>query len=725
MFVTKTKVACSSVRESLPRALRRFLAAGIMLLVPVGVLASTLENIEYNPLPGERVQLTFSLSEPVNGDPLSFTIDNPARIVLDFPNTKNKFKHLPLSVDVGVMRDVMAVEAMGRTRVVLNLDKMAAYETQIQGNNYIVTVSSPTATVAAAKPLIERAQPRLKSTPLSHYEGNRIENVDFRRGAQGEGQLVVKLSDPHSPVDVVEQDGKIVLDFKGVQLPEKLRRRLDVTDFATPVSTVDAKQVGNLARLEVAAGGKYEQMAYQYQDTFTLDVKAVKDEEKNRESGHRRVSFSGEKISLNFQDIEVRAVLQLIADFTGLNMVTTDSVQGNITLRLQNVPWDQALDIVLRTKGLGMRQTGNVIMVAPMQEIVEREKIELENMQDKEKLSPLETRRIRVNYVKATDIAKLLSDEKNPILTKERGSVQVFAPNNILIVKDTGENLSRIVGLVKELDQPVRQVLIESRIVIANNDFARELGARSGLTSVKTQGDNFIGTTGSSEGTDLMVDQAGSNQRTNGSYFPISPPQVPDSLNFNVPVAGNAGRIALAILNSNFLVNLELSAIQAEGRGEVISNPRVITANQKEALIEQGTEIPYQTVSVVGGVGGTTIEFKKAVLSLRVTPQITPDDRINLDLRVSKDSVGQIFNGVPSIDTKEVNTQVLVNNGETLVLGGIYEQVRREQEEKVPLLGDIPILGHLFKTSSKRDDKSELLIFVTPKIIKDMAVMKH
>ncbi|MGB5623244.1 MAG: type IV pilus secretin PilQ family protein, partial [Gammaproteobacteria bacterium] len=542
------------------------------------------------------------------------------------------------------------------------------------------------------------------------------------RSEEGGGRVIVSLTDPSAVVEMRQEAGKIVVDFRDTALPTNLRRRLDVLDFATPVTTVDSITAGDGARLIIAATGDYEHFAYQTDEVFTVEVRPVV-KEKPEDLGiyDTGKSYQGQRLTLNFQDIETRAVLQLLSEVSGLNMVVSDSVTGNVTLRLRDVPWDQALDIVMATRGLDMRQIDNVMIVAPATEIAAREKQDLEARQDLQELTPLMSDFIQVNYAKAADLADLLQSGGDNSLLSERGTVSIDERTNTLLVYDTAERLVDIRRLVQTLDIAVKQVLIESRIVVVNDDFSRDLGVRLGVTYVDDRNDGLISVTGSGDGSDTIVQSGIDNLNNTGSISPVTVPGIAERYNVNLPIDNPAGRVALAILDSDYLIDLELQAAQSEGRGEIISTPRVITANQKEALIEQGVEIPYQESA---SSGATTTQFKKAVLSLRVTPQVTPDDRIVMDLQVNQDTVGQFVPSatgglVPSIDTRSVVTQVLVNDGETVVLGGIFETERRETVNKVPLLGDLPGVGRLFKSSSDQSNKSELLIFVTPKILRE------
>jgi type IV pilus assembly protein PilQ len=673
-----------------------------------------LTSITPSALPGERAEVTLRLSGPAP-EPDAFTTDNPARIVLDFPGVTNRLGSAVKSVSVGMLRTITAVEAMGRTRVVLGLVQPVAYKVRTAGDQVMLTLEGGTA----------EARPAPAPYEAAAAGGGAVTNVDFHRGTHGAGQVSVTFSQPVPTVDVREEGGKIVVDFPGVRLPAPLQRRLNVVDFATPVETIDTVQEGANTRLTVKAQGDYEHFAYQADKTFTLEVRPLTPQQLEA----KKKKYTGERLSLNFQDIEVRAVLQLLADFTDLNIVASDTVTGHITLRLKDVPWDQALDIILRIKGLGKRQEGNVLWVAPLAEIAAREKQELQAMKEKEQLAPLRSEYIQINYAKASDLAALLKAKENSLLS-ERGAVTVDERTNTLLVQDTADKLEEIRRLVAKLDIPVRQVMIDSRIVIANDNFARDLGVRLGVTATQTTGNKFLTTTGSisgpsSTGTNTIIGDAISNITNTGQPYPVTPPQPNDRFNVNLPATpqtGTAGTIAFGILGANYLVDLELSALQSEGKGEVLSNPRVVTADSQMAVIKQGTEIPYQSAS---SSGATSTSFKDAVLELDVTPHITPDDRISMKLKVSKDSVGQFvpsgFAGgfVPSIDTRSVETNVLVDNGETVVLGGIFEHTRTTSNHHIPLLGDIPLFGHLFRQDDVLNNKDELLIFVTPKIIKE------
>ena len=696
----------STMRARVKRALSVVSAAA--MLVATSAWAATLDNINFTSLPGDRVQLRLELSEPVGAEPLSFTIDNPARVALDFPGTALNVAQKSQNIGIGNTESVTAVEADGRTRVVVNLVNLVPYDIKSDGNIVTVTLEGGAADIAS------EVSSEVATLPGGATNAQ-INDIDFRRGAGGEAQVIIALSNPDVGINIREQGKNIIVDFVDTVLPEELDRRLDVIDFATPAKEIDTFAHGNGTRMVITPSGLYEHLAYQSDNVFTLELKPLTPAEEE-ELKKDKFGYTGERLSLNFQNIEVRAVLQLIADFTEFNLVASDTVSGNVTLRLKNVPWDQAMDIILKSKGLGMRQVGNVVMVAPQEEIAAREKLELEAQQQIQELAPLRTEFVQVNYAKAVDIAGLIKADENKLLS-DRGNVTVDERTNTLLIQDTAEQLSDIRGVVQALDIPVRQVLIESRIVIANEDFSKDLGVRFGYSQFNDQ-KNAALTNANGTKSDF-ISAVGGGIAGDTDYNGTTAFHTDGLENYIVDlgVAGPAAAFKWSIGRiGSYLLQLELSALQAEGRGEVVSSPRVITANQKEAVIEAGTEIPYQEAS---SSGATAISFKKAVLSLRVTPRITPDDRIIMDLSVNKDSVGQVFAGVPSIDTNEVSTQVLVANGDTVVLGGIFESEPRDDVTSVPFFGDLPYLGRLFKNTSVDSTKQELLVFVTPKILKD------
>jgi type IV pilus assembly protein PilQ len=692
--------------------------AGVLGTLPIQPARAAdgpkLEAIDVQPLPGQQVQITMRMSGPAP-QPLSFTIDNPARISFDLPGTTLALASRRIDVHTSGLDSILAAETKDRTRLVLNLDKLVPYDTRVDGNNIIVNLgganNATVSTGAAASAVPSRA-----ATAAAAQRA--IRSIDFRRSSDGAGRILVRLTDPHTHINLRQVGNQIVVDFDA-DLPKNLARRYDASDFGTPIGSFDASRIGTGTRIAINATGDYEQLAYQSDDQYVVEIQPQR---KAAAAQDDKPVYTGERLTLNFQEIETRAVLQLLADASGQNIVVSDSVTGNVTLRLQNVPWDQALDIVLRTKGLDKRKQDNVIIVAPQEELASREKADLAAKKDIQELAPLRSEYLQVNYAKATDMAGLVKSQGGTLLSA-RGSVSVDERTNTLLLQDTADRLADIRRLVATLDIPVRQVLIEARIVIVNDDFKRELGARVGYTTAQANGANGIWTTsGTAASTDTSIASALAN-RASGATGILTPTgaNAPLRYNVNLPVASPAGSFALGILGSNYIVDLELSAAQAETRAEVISSPRVITANQKEATIETGTEIPYQQSA---SSGATTISFKKAVLSLKVTPQITPDNRIILDLDVKKDSIGTITVtsggvNVPSIDTKEIITQVLMNDGQTVVLGGVLETQHRDDQTKVPYLGDIPILGNLFKTTTKTNNKDELLIFVTPKIVRE------
>jgi type IV pilus assembly protein PilQ len=707
------------------------LAAAFGLLTPVlaadapqaqAASAPKLEAIDTQPLPGQQMQLTLRLSGPAP-QPLSFTIDNPARISLDLPGTELDLPSRRIDVHSSGLDSIVAAPAKDRTRLVLNLDKLVPYDTRVDGNNIIVMLGSGQApSTGGGTPV---ASNRVSAGPVAPRS---IQGIDFRRGSDGSGRVIVKLSDPHMHINLRQVGSQIIVDFADAELPSKYMRRYNATDFGTPISDFDVTRVGNGARIAISAVGDYEQLAYQADDQYVVEVQP---QHKNAVAQEEKPVYTGEPLDMNFQDIETRAVLQILADASGQNIVITDSVGGSMTLRLSHVPWDQALDIVLRLKGLDKRKQDNVIIVAPQAELASREKAELAARKDIQELAPLRSDYLQVNYAKATDMAALIKSQGGTLLSA-RGSVTVDDRTNTLLLNDTADRLADVRRLVATLDIPVRQVQIEARIVIVTDDFSRQLGVRLGYSNNWTNGaQGIVSTTGTAAGQDTQAQTwiTGQNAIANAINAGTTPVPLPtigipaaiNRYNVNLPVPSPAGSIALGILGSDYLVDLELSAAQAENRGEVISSPRIITANQKEATISQGTEIPYQESA---SSGATTVSFKDAVLSLKVTPQITPDNRIFLTLDVKKDAVGQVVVtsggvNVPSIDTSSIKTNVLVSDGQTVVLGGILQVTHRDDTTKVPYLGDIPVLGHLFKSNSKTNNKDELLIFVTPKIVRE------
>ncbi len=695
------------------------------LLLFLGANASAqegnrLQDIQVQSLPGQRVELKLIMSDEAP-EPLAFTIENPARIALDLPNTSLGLTSRRRDVNLGPLNTILTAEANGRTLVVMNLGSMVEYKTVRSGNTVTITLGDSDDYSAGTTQFVSASSSDDRSYAAP---GNRaISSVDFRRTRDGGGRVVIKLTDPSTPVDIRQEGGRVVAVFKDTSLPAELMRRLDVMDFATPVTTVDTLRTNLDTRIVISAEGKYEQLAYQSDNEFTIEINPAP-ETTDTESSlfSESKEYEGQRLTLNFQDIETRAVLQLLAETSGKNIVVSDTVQGNVTLRLRNVPWDQALDIVMTTKGLDMRQNGNVIMVAPAEEIAARETADLEAQLAISELEPMYSEFLQVNYAKASDLAALIIGETGgSSMLSDRGSLGVDTRTNTLLVQDTAERLQDVRRMVRTLDVPIKQVLIESRIVVVNDDFSRDLGIRLGVTTDDISSNSILVTSGTGTGannylgsiTDALNDPTGQTA--------VEFPALSERYNVNVPIANAAGRFSLALLKSDYLVDLELTALEAEGRGEIISTPRVITANQSEAIIKQGVEIPYQQSA---SSGATTIQFKEAVLELVVTPQITPDNNIIMDLRVSKDNVGELVASatggfVPSIDTRAVETQVLVNDGQTVVLGGIYETERRETVTKVPWLGDIPAVGVLFRSRQIVSEKAELLIFVTPRILTD------
>ncbi|MGQ9425030.1 type IV pilus secretin PilQ [Gilvimarinus sp. F26214L] len=738
MFITKKQIKLASSLNA--SSLKKVLLGLVCLGLSTGhAVANTLDDLKFSALPGDRfeVRMEFTDTPP---QPTGYTIEQPARIVLDFPGVNNGLEENRFPLSMSNAKSAMVLEGEGRTRLILNLAELASYSSRTEGDNtYIIQVgntgvavadnqatSTPpvsTAIVTDADAASEQQQRRASSGRAE------ITNIDFRRGDAGEGRVVVSLSSPQVNIDMQESGGAIELNFEGARVPADLANRYDVVDFATPVTYIDADNQASGAQVRVEASGEYDYLAYQSGGEYIISIKPLTEREiEERES---RFNYTGDRISLNFQDIEVRAVLQIIAEFTGLNLVTSDSVSGNVALRLDNVPWDQALDLVLKTKGLDKRQVGNVLMVAPAAEIAERERQELETEKQLEELAPLRTEYIRVRYANARELFNLFGGNSSGgqggggaggsggnttgTILSERGQAIVDERTNSIILTDTEEKIAQFRRLVDQIDIPIRQVMIEARIVIANTDFRKDLGVRWGGIGARMVNGNLVEVGGSTESLD--GDPGSPAEFFNGGETDLEEDMVVD---LGVG-ASNAATIAFDIITDNLLLDLELSALEDSGQAEIVSQPKVITGDKQQATIESGTEIPYQEASASGA---TSTSFKEAVLKLDVTPQITPDNNIIMDLIINQDSVGEIDldSGIPTIDVTQIETQVLVKDGETVVLGGIYQTEQQNGVTKVPFFGDIPYLGRLFKQTVNRTNKRELLIFITPKIMAETLV---
>lgn len=666
--------------------------------------------------------IRIETAQPLASVPAGFTIQSPARIALDFPGVVNAIGRNAIDINQGNLRSANVVQAGDRTRVVINLKQAASYQARTEGKNLIIVLERTEASAGTVAP------PPVFAANLNPNVAA-LRDIDFRRGDGNTGKVIVELPNNQVGVDIRQQGKTLVVDFLKTSLPEGLKRRLDVTDFGTPIQTVATAQSGDRVRMVVTPKGNWEHSAYQSDNQFVLEVREQKVDPGKLTQGP---GYSGEKLSLNFQNIEVRSLLQVIADFTNFNVVTSDSVTGAVTLRLKDVPWDQALDIILQAKGLGMRKTGNVLWIAPKDEISAREKQELESKASIESLETLRTQGFQMNYAKAADIATQLtasgsggSGASSARILSNRGSVISEPRTNQLFVTDIPSKLEQVQQLIAKLDVPVRQVLIEARIVEADDRFGRSLGVRLGGSDLRgirggdagyaVGGTNRIAFGGSYDAVSSTTLESENNMDTTNTSF------------VNLPSVGAGGFPAAAFAVSLFssaanrFLNLEISALEADGRGKIVSSPRVVTADQVKALIEQGTEYPYQTAT---SSGATALSFRKANLKLEVTPQITPEGSIILDVDVNKDSRGETTAAGIAINTKHVQTQVLVENGGTVVIGGIFEQTEIDDTTKVPLLGDIPVMGNLFKNRSKTSNKSELLIFITPRVISDRGVMR-
>jgi len=687
---------------------KRILLTVLSLLLSGYAFGVTMEDIEFSSLPGDKTEIRM-IFDGVPPDPTGYTIEQPARIALDLSGVMSGLpaKHHPLGS--GNARSVTVVEAGDRTRVIVSMGELVAYSSRVIGNSLYVLVGAEDDGLVSDH---SQETYTADSSSSSAYDEDFpiIEEVDFRRGENGEGRVIVRLSDVGVGVDVTSEGGNIRVEFANTIIPERLQRRLDVTDFATPVTMVDALPEDGDTVMIIEPSGDFDYLAYQADNIFTLEVKAMT--AADLENADQAFRFRGEKLSLNFQDIEVRSVLQLIADFTDLNLVASDTVAGRITLRLKNVPWDQALEIIMKTKGLDKRLVGNVLMIAPAAELQAREQLELESRQQMSELAPLRTEFIEVKYANAAEIFALFQSAGGEEgggegVISSRGSVIVDERTNSIIITETTDRINEFREVLDRLDVPVRQVLIEARIVTATSSFGESLGVRWGALGYGQRGDTFRHFGGSLTTLGEIKDSIGEDGLTYDAE---------ENLIVDLPATGNASSFAFGLIGEDYLLDMELSALETEGRGEVIARPKVITSDKQEASIESGDQIPYQEAS---SSGATSTQFQDAVLGLSVTPRITPDDRIIMDLEVTQDSIGAVFNGVPSIRTNSIQTQVLVNNGETIVLGGVFQTTVTEGVSKTPILGDLPWVGNLFKQTTRSDDKQELLIFITPRLIRD------
>ena len=753
------------------RAIARTVVLSSLALMPVVAYAQNMiESINSVPL-GATTQLRIKLKTALVAPPAGFSINNPPRVALDLNGVENQTGQTAQEFAQGDVRSVNIVQAAGRSRLVLNLRRPVQYTTENDGSTVVVTLSptnaavaqisntAPSAVVSAALAASTPAAPAAQVTAATPSavatREMALRDIDFRRGKEGEGKVVVELSDPQIGVDIKQQGANIVVEFLRTRLPENLRRQLDVTDYGTPIKSIRTTQQGDLVRMVIQPQGLWEHNAYQSDNQFVIEVKPVR-EDPNKLFQGTRIGYRGDKLSLNFQAVEVRALLQVIADFTNLNIVTSDSVSGSLTLRLKDVPWDQALDIIMQSKGLDMRKNGNVLLIAPREELATKEKLELEARQQIADIEPLRAESFQLNYQKAEQLGKMLTDDKQRVLSK-RGSAVIDARTNKLFVQDTGARLEEVRKLIAQTDIPIRQVLIEARIVEADDRFSRNLGAKLGFNDLSSTIYRTVSTTDvvTGQATALNVPVLGAGSRVlgrtygslsgnlsgvqdisgqNGSSLSgnnaigLGRGTAQDNTNFvNLPAQGisgaNPASLAISLFGSGLskFINLEISALEADQRGKVVSSPRILTQDQTKGSIEQGTELPYQTAT---SSGATAVTFRKANLRLAVTPQITPDGGVILEVEVNRDSVGQLTSAGFAIDTRAVRTTVLVENGGTVVIGGIYEQFERNRETKVPVLGDVPYLGNLFKSKSRTTDRTELLIFLTPRVVTDATVAR-
>ncbi len=681
----------------------------------IGLAAAQANSIEAFDVTQQSgaVVVRVTTREPLKSVPPNFTVATPARIAFDFANTVNALGRNAQEIGQGELRSMNLVQAADKTRLVLNLRRSVVHEARVDGKSLVITLQAAAASATPGDKVAHFAEGQADAR-------HAIRDVDFRRGRGGEGRVVVDLSDASTGIDIRQQGQNIVIDFLKTSLPDNLKRRLDVTDFATPVQIVNAFQQGENVRMVIEPSGQWEHNAYQSETQFVVEVKPLLVDTSRGARGR----YTGEKLSLNFQNVEVRAVLNVIADFTDLNVVTSDSVGGNITLRLKDVPWDQALEIILQTRGLDMRKSGNVIWIAPRDELATREKLALESQQQITDLEQTRTESFQLNYTKAVDVQKMLADRQQPVLSK-RGSAVVDTRTNTLFVQDVPSRLDEVRKLIAKIDIAVRQVMIEARIVEASDSFAKNLGVRLGLTEFGLSSRAPFSTNAGIRGPNVGAELVNTGQAAGvvqGTAVINGP-----GLNANLPAAGlnsfNAGQLSLILFNraATRFLNVEISALEADGKGKIISSPRVLTANQVEALIEQGTEIPYQQAT---SSGATSVSFRKASLSLKVKPQITPDGNIIMTLDVNKDAPGVTTPAGVQINTKHVKTEVLVENGGTVVIGGIYEQTDRTDLTQVPFFGDLPYIGFLFKNRQTSTAKTELLVFITPRIVSERLTIR-
>jgi type IV pilus assembly protein PilQ len=678
-------------------------------------VTNSIEAINVANQQGGNIVVRITLKSPLANPPAGFAINNPPRLAFDFPGIANALGKNSQEVGDGELRNINIVQAGNRTRLVMNLSKPLGYDTKIDGKNVVITLQGVTSSASANTAPVTSHFADAKPDDPRHS----LRDVSFRRGANGEGRIIVDLSDNSVGIDLRQQGKTLIIDFQNTTLPKNLERRLDVVDFATPVQTIEAFVQGGNSRITIEPKGQWEHSAYQTDNRFIVEVKPLIEDQAKLIQGSRQ-GYTGDKLSLNFQNVEVRAVLQVIADFTGFNFITSDTVTGNLTLRLKDVPWDQALDIILQTKGLDMRKNGNVVLIAPRDEIATKEKLALESQAQIADLEPVHTESFTLNYQQAVAFQKLLADKDQRILSK-RGSAVVDARTNTVFVQDTPSRLDQVRALIKKVDIPVRQVLIEARIVEASDTFSRNLGSRLGINNNNAAASDTLGSKGN-----LRIATGASLEAATARQFSATP-TLDQTTNVNLPVGGlggsNPGAFSIILFNQALtrFLNMEVQALQVDGKGKIISSPRVITADKVEATIEQGTQIPYQQAT---SSGATSVSFKSATLSLKVKPQITPDDNVIMNLNIHKDSVGASTTAGPAIDTKQVTTEVLVENGGTVVIGGIYTQTETDNTTKIPVLGDVPYIGFLFRNNQKVDDRNELLVFISPRIIKNSVSLR-